>query len=56
MVEDALANGYKDNCDAQRLLFYNLMTRWILTVTDTHTPLDEKQREETLRERRVKDE
>ena len=52
--EDALANGYKDNCDTQRLLFYNLMMRWKLIMTDTHTILDEKEWEETLREREQK--
>ena len=52
--EDALANGYqkiivllKDYCSLFTIVLQNLMTRWKLQLTDTHTPLTEKQWEET---------
>ena len=47
-IEDALVLG------CPRLLFYDLVLRWKLTATDTHTILNEKYWEETLREREVR--
>ena len=53
LIENALANDYrmtimllKDYCSLLTIVIQNLMTRWILQLTDTHIPLTVKPWEE----------